>query len=288
MTGVTVLKLGGELLEDSARLAEIAGVIAAVAGPLVVVHGGGKEIDVALTRAGIAKRQVDGLRVTDPATLEIVIEVLAGAVNTRFVAAIVHAGGRAVGLTGADASLVPVEKAPLHRSVDGAVTDLGRVGRPIGTEHPALASNLMAAGYVPVVASVAAGDDGLLYNVNADTMAADLARRLSAARLVIAGTTPGVLNEDGRTIARLDVAGAAALVASGIASAGMIAKLTACHDAVAGGVSEVLLIDGRAAKTIASALDAGSRLPAATRIVAEERATERDNVTAGPRPARGV
>jgi acetylglutamate kinase len=265
---LTLLKLGGELLEEPGRLAEIAAVIAGAAEPLVVVHGGGREIDAALQRAGIAKRQVEGLRVTDPATLDVVVEVLAGAVNTRLVAAIVKAGGRAVGLTGADAGLVPVEKAPAHRSVDGTMTDLERVGRPVGAGRPALAADLVAAGYVPVVASISAGSDGLLYNVNADTLAADLAARLGAARLVIAGATPGVLDEHGRTIEALDLAAAAALVSSGIASAGMIAKLTACREAINGGVEEVLMVDGRHGAVVARALEGSQADLPATRMVA--------------------
>ena len=265
---LTLLKLGGELLEEPGRLAEIAAVIAGATEPLVVVHGGGREIDAALKRAGIAKRQVEGLRVTDPATLDVVVEVLAGAVNTRLVAAIVKAGGRAVGLTGADAGLVPVEKAPAHRSVDGTMTDLERVGRPVGAGRPALAADLVAAGYVPVVASISAGSDGLLYNVNADTLAADLAARLGAARLVIAGATPGVLDEHGRTIEALDLAAAAALVSSGIASAGMIAKLTACREAINGGVEEVLMVDGRHGAVVARALEGSQADLPATRMVA--------------------
>jgi acetylglutamate kinase len=265
---LTLLKLGGELLEEPGRLAEIAAVIAGAAEPLVVVHGGGREIDAALQRAGIAKRQVEGLRVTDPATLDVVVEVLAGAVNTRLVAAIVKAGGRAVGLTGADAGLVPVEKAPAHRSVDGTMTDLERVGRPVGGGRPALAADLVAAGYVPVVASIAAGTDGLLYNVNADTLAADLAARLGARRLVIAGATPGVLDENGATIEALDLAAAAALVSSGIASAGMIAKLTACREAINGGVEEVLMVDGRHGAVVARALEGSQADLPATRMVA--------------------
>ncbi len=265
---LTLLKLGGELLEEPDRLAEIAAVIAGATEPLVVVHGGGREIDAALKRAGIAKRQVEGLRVTDPATLDVVVEVLAGAVNTRLVAAIVKAGGRAVGLTGADAGLVPVEKAPAHRSVDGTMTDLERVGRPVGAGRPALAADLVAAGYVPVVASIAAGSDGLLYNVNADTLAADLAARLGAARLVIAGATPGVLDENGGTIEALDLAAAAALVSSGIASAGMIAKLTACREAINGGVEEVLMVDGRQGAVLARALEGSQADLPATRMVA--------------------
>lgn len=265
---LTLLKLGGELLEEPARLAEIASVIAGATGPLVVVHGGGREIDAALKRAGIAKRQVEGLRVTDAATLDVVVEVLAGAVNTRLVAAIVTAGGRAVGLTGADAGLVPVEKAPAHRSVDGTITDLERVGRPSGAGRPALAADLVAAGYVPVVASIAAGADGLLYNVNADTLAADLAARLGAARLVIAGATAGVLDGKGETIEALDLAAAAALVSSGIASAGMIAKLTACRDAINGGVEEVLMVEGRQGAVLARALEGSQVDVPATRMVA--------------------
>jgi acetylglutamate kinase len=265
---LTLLKLGGELLEEPGRLAEIAAVIAGATEPLVVVHGGGREIDAALKRAGIAKRQVEGLRVTDPATLDVVVEVLAGAVNTRLVAAIVKAGGRAVGLTGADAGLVPVEKAPAHQSVDGTMTDLERVGRPVGAGRPALAADLVAAGYVPVVASISAGPDGLLYNVNADTLAADLAARLGAARLVIAGATPGVLDENGGTIEALDLAVAAALVSSGIASAGMIAKLTACREAINGGVQEVVMVDGRQGAVLARALEGSQADLPATRMVA--------------------
>jgi acetylglutamate kinase len=242
-----VLKLGGELLEDPSRMTGIAAAIArgSAAAPLAVVHGGGREIDAALARAGVPKRQVDGLRVTDAATLAIVVEVLAGAVNTRFVAAINAAGAAAVGLTGADASLVTVERAGAHVSVSGASTDLGLVGLPVGGGRPRLLLDLGQAGYVPVVASIGMGADGALYNVNADTLAAHLAGRLAVRRLVIAGTTPGVLDERGATIPALDTGGMQALIASGVASAGMIAKLRASADALARGAAEVVLIDGR-------------------------------------------
>jgi acetylglutamate kinase len=274
---LTLLKLGGELLEEPSRLADIAGAIAAAKQPLVVVHGGGREIDAALKRAGIAKRQVEGLRVTDPATLEVVVEVLAGAVNTRLVAAIVKAGGRAVGLTGADAALVPVEKAAAHRSVDGTLTDLERVGQPVGTGRPALAADLVAAGYVPVVASIAADASGVLYNVNADTLAADLAARLRARRLIIAGATAGVLDQSGKTIEGLDLNAAAALVSSGVASAGMIAKLTACRDAIGGGVDEVLMVDGRQGAVLSRALEGSRGDVPGTRMVAALEAEARSN-----------
>jgi acetylglutamate kinase len=273
----TVLKLGGELLEERERLRDIARVVASFGGPLVVVHGGGREIDAALQRAGIAKRQVDGLRVTDAATLEIVVEVLAGAVNTRLVSAIVASGGKAVGLTGADAGLVPVQKAPAHRSADGTQTDLDRVGRPSGAGRPRLAADLVAAGYVPVVASIAADATGRLYNVNADTLAADLAARLGAARLVIAGATAGVRDENGRTIPRLDLAVADALVRSGVANAGMVAKLMACGEAIGGGVAEVLMVDGREAETLRAALEGSGSGQGGTRMVAALEAETRSS-----------
>jgi acetylglutamate kinase len=271
--GWVVLKLGGELLEDPVRLQALAAVIARSAAvvPLAVVHGGGREIDVALARAGLQKRQVDGLRITDAATLDVVVEVLAGSINTRFVAAINAAGGQAVGLTGADARLALVEPAPPHVGVDGSVTDLGFVGRPLGSRWPRLLLDLGEAGYVPVVASLGTSLEGALYNVNADTLAAHLAGRLAASRLVMAGATPGVLDDQGRTVHELRCDGVAPLIASRVASAGMVAKLRACEDALAGGAAEVLLVDGREPHVVESVLTAQpGHLPDApfTRMVA--------------------
>ena len=232
------------------------------------MHGGGREIDAALSARGIAKRQVDGVRVTDPATLDVVVEVLAGAVNTRLVAAVAP-GGRTRGRADRRRCGAGARRASAAASGGGRTSrDLGRVGAPVGTGRPALAADLVAAGYVPVVASIAAGPDGLLYNVNADTLAADLAARLGATRLVIAGGTPGVLDENGGTIAALDLAAAATLVSSGIASAGMIAKLTACREAINGGVEEVLMVDGRHGAVLARALEGSQADLPATRLVA--------------------
>ena len=132
-----VLKFGGELLEDPQRVAALASTIASAEPrktPLVIVHGGGREIDASLARAGIEKRQVDGLRITDEPTLDVVVGVLAGLVNTRFVAALGAAGVPAVGLTGADAGVGRVKAAPPHLSTSGATVDLGRVGEPVGKE----------------------------------------------------------------------------------------------------------------------------------------------------------
>ena len=242
-----VLKLGGELLEQAQDVQRIARGIRALAkqAALTVVHGGGKEIDAALALAGIPKRQVDGLRVTDAPTLDAVVAVLAGAINTRLVAAVREAGGSPVGLTGADAGVAVVKRAAPITSTAGESVDLGLVGTPAAGGDPALLVDLMARGYVPVVACVGATKKGQLLNVNADTLASHLAARLKAKRLVIAGGTAGVLDADGRTIARLTARDAAQLVKAGTANKGMVAKLQACRDAVRQGVGDVLVANGR-------------------------------------------
>jgi acetylglutamate kinase len=258
--GPTVLKLGGELLEEPARLKALARIIAkaARAHPLVVVHGGGREIDAALAQASIPKHQVDGLRITDDATLQVVVAVLAGSINTRFVATVNAVGGRAVGLTAADAGVGLVKAAPPHRATNGELVDLGRVGEPIAHAEAPLVELLCRQGYVPLVACVGAGRDGQLFNVNADTLAGSLAARIGAARLVVAGATAGVLDAEGRTIDALDPVGIDRMVRAGTASAGMVAKLRACSQAIDRDVRDVFIADGRDAATLARVLRNGA------------------------------
>ena len=256
MTAPIVLKFGGELLEDVARLRTIVGAIAKIAAgheALVIVHGGGKEIDAALQAAGIEKHHVDGLRITDEPTLDVVVSVLAGAVNTRVVAALTTAGVKAVGLTGADGGCGRSDVAPPHRAVDGRVVDLGRVGIPTRSADISVVSTLTQAGFVPVVACIGLGADGRLFNVNADTFAGHLAARLRAHRLVIAGTTPGVLDDAGMTIPVVNTDSVAQLIGNGTATAGMVAKLRACTDALTSGVGDVLIVDGRDGAAIEAA-----------------------------------
>jgi len=271
VTRPVVLKFGGELLEDPERLRGVVAGVLAIAGssPLAIVHGGGKEIDAALKTAGIEKRQIEGLRITDDPTLAVVVSVLAGAVNTRFVAALSTAGVAAVGLTGADASCGLSDPAPPHRTVDGRVVTLGAVGIPARDADVRVLHTLLDAGFVPVLACIGLGRDGRLFNVNADTFAGHLAARLAARRLVIAGTTAGVLDADGVTIARLDRAAMARLLADGTATAGMVAKLRACEDALDEGVDDVVIVDGReSAGLVQAASDAMP--PGATRICGNE------------------
>ena len=263
-----VLKLGGELLEQPADVARVAKAIAALArrAPLVVVHGGGREIDAALATAGIAKKQVDGLRVTDAATLDVVVAVLAGAINTRLVAAVRRAGGSPVGLTAADAAVATLKRAAPIVSVAGERVDLGLVGAPVGAARPRLVTDLLARGYIPVIACIGATGSGQLLNVNADTLASHLAAALAASRLVIAGGTSGVLDAEGRTIDRLTARQAAQLIKAGTANKGMVAKLQACRSAVQRGVGDVVIANGRQVRLEGLGSTAGS-LAGCTQVV---------------------
>jgi len=260
VTGPLVLKLGGELLDAPSDRARLASAVAAMAAarPLVIVHGGGKAVDAAMARQGLAPKKVDGLRVTDDATLGVVISVLGGLTNTELVASLVGHGVPAVGLSGVDAGFGVARRASAHRTASSTVVDLGFVGDPMEPDT-SLVSLLLAHGYVPVVASLGidlADADPQVLNVNADVMACRLAAALDSAALVIAGTTAGVFDGEGRTIAELDVDGLDAIVRDGTASAGMIAKLLSCRTAIAEGVTSVRIIDGRA-------LDASGRLDSA-------------------------
>ena len=242
----TVLKLGGELLEDAAAVRASAAAIVRLSKrePLVVVHGGGRSIDAELKMRGLTPRFADGLRITDAATLDSVISVLAGRTNTVLVAAIGALGAKAVGLTGADDRIgLAVKAAPLA-TVSGDQVDLGLVGEPRDGDVTLIA-DLLGLGYVPVVASVGVAADGTLLNVNADTFAAHLAASLKARRLIVAGTTPGVLDGTGATIDELTATDVEQLTASGTAHSGMLAKLTACRQAKKGGVGEVAIVTGR-------------------------------------------
>lgn len=256
MSTLTVLKFGGELLEDPARLSVVVSAIRSIAShglPLAIVHGGGKEIDAALKNAGIQKRQIEGLRITDAATLDVVVSVLAGTINTRFVAALGAAGVRAVGLSGVDGRCGLSNAAPPHRTVDGQSIDLGVVGIPSADADPSVVGLLAANGFVPVIACIGVSNTGQLFNVNADTFAGHLAARLGAGRLVIAGTTPGVLDADGVTVASLSPADVDSMIRSGTATAGMIAKLRSCEDALAAGVETVVIVDGTDEAALAAA-----------------------------------
>jgi acetylglutamate kinase len=271
-TTATVLKLGGELLEDAAAMRGAAARLVRLAaeGPLVVVHGGGRAIDAELRARGIEPKFVDGLRVTDDAALDTVVSVLAGRTNTAFVAAIGAAGGRAIGLTGADGRIGLSQRAAPLRTVAGGTADLGLVGEPVGTDA-SLVNDLMRARCIPVIASIGVDGSGVLLNVNADVLAAHLARVLPADRLIVAGGTAGVLDGDGRTLTELPIDAIDRMTKTGVAHSGMIAKLVACRGAFASGVRRVSIVSGRGdaeyasapGTTLVAAGDTGQELPPA-------------------------
>ena len=255
----TVLKLGGELLEDAAAMRAMAAAIRTLAAreQVIVIHGGGRTIDAELRVRGLEPKFVDGLRITDAAALETVVSVLAGRTNTAFVGALHACGVRAVGLTGADAGIGLSKLAERLTTVAGEQVDLGLVGEPAG--GPALLlQDLAGLGYVPVVASIGVTPDGTLLNVNADTMAGHLAGAIGARRLIIAGGTAGVLDETGSTIPSLTLESVDAMIATGTAHSGMVAKLIACRGAIAAGVPEVAIVSGRGVSDFDSA--AGTRV----------------------------
>ena len=242
----TVLKLGGELLEDAAAMNAAAQAIVrmAASAPVVVVHGGGRAIDAELRARGETPRFVDGLRITDQAALDTVVSVLAGRTNTSFVAAIGAAGGRAVGLTGADGRIGLSRRAAPLKTVSGETADLGLVGEPESTDA-SLLGDLTGMGYIPVIASVGVDAGGVLLNVNADVLAAHLAAILPANRLIIAGGTAGVLDAEGQSIAELPVDVIETMMTSGVAHSGMVTKLAACRLAFKSGVTDISIVAGR-------------------------------------------
>lgn len=243
---VRVLKLGGELIEALDARTRMAALIAAEArqGALIVVHGGGKAIDAELARRGIAPKKVDGIRITDADTLDAVVAVIAGSTNTALVASLVAAGVKAVGLTGVDAACGRATRVAPMTSTAGDVVSLGLVGDPTEAD-PALFQTLVDAGYVPVVACLGVDHAGQVLNVNADVIACRIAAAVAATELIIAGTTAGVFDAQGKTIATLDGDGIDAMIASGTANAGMVAKLNACRTALDAGVGAVRIVDGK-------------------------------------------
>jgi acetylglutamate kinase len=262
----TVLKLGGELLDDAAALHTAASAIVRLAsnGPLVVVHGGGRAIDAELRLRGETPRFADGLRVTDAAALDAVVSVLAGKTNTALVAAVGACGGKAVGLTGADGLIgLSVLATPLQTAA-GEQVDLGLVGQPAGTDM-ILMTDLLRLGYVPIVASIGVSPKGELLNVNADTLAGHFAAALGASRLIVAGATAGVFDTAGRTIAELTPEDIDAMTASGAAHSGMIAKLAACRRALEGGVGDVTIVSGRGVDDYTAAQ--GTRVVQSSRVL---------------------
>ena len=214
----------------------------------VVVHGGGPQIGRLLARIGKETRFVEGMRVTDAETMDVVEMVLGGLVNKEIVNLVNRHGGKAVGLTGKDGGLIQARKLTMTRSrpeLDAPeIIDIGHVGEVASIDTGVL-EHLARGDFIPVIAPIGVGDDGMSYNINADLVAGKLAQALEAEKLMLLTNTPGLLDREGELIPSLDVKAVEALIADGTVSGGMLPKVRCALDAVQGGVNTAQIVDGR-------------------------------------------
>ncbi len=212
----------------------------------IVVHGGGPQIAQMLQRLGIESRFVDGLRVTDRETMEVVEMILAGTINKQLVSAINAEGGCAIGLSGKDGGLIQARKLVRTR-VEGGVrseVDLGFVGEPQRISAAVL-DTFRQSDIIPVIAPIGVGTQGETYNINADTVAGAVAAAVKATRFLLLTDVAGVLDGDRRLIPELTAATARRLIAEGVINGGMIPKIETCVEAIEGGVEAAVIVDGR-------------------------------------------
>jgi acetylglutamate kinase len=219
----------------------------------IVVHGGGPQIGAMLERLKIKSSFIDGLRVTDADTVDIVEMVLCGSINKQIVSAINRAGGFAVGMSGKDGNLIRAQKLRRTKRDPGSniekILDLGYVGEP--TEiNPHILDTFEKSDIIPVIAPIGVGPSGETYNINADTAAGAVAGAVGAARLLMLTDVAGVLDDTGRLIKEMTVERAKTLMQSGTISGGMIPKVETCLDAVAQGVEAAVIMDGRVAHAV--------------------------------------
>ena len=248
-----VIKYGGNAMTEAALKDSFAAdvVLMKLVGiNPVVVHGGGPQIGELLSRLNIESTFVNGMRVTDSATMDVVQMVLGGLVNPEIVSLINTHGGRAVGVTGKDGNLIQAEKMPMTSASTDAgasapeIIDIGHVGSITNVQVDVL-NTLVQSEFIPVIAPVGVGKNGESFNINADIVAGAVAQALGAEKLVLLTNTPGILNAQKETISSLEKAEVEALIADGTISEGMLPKVDCALDAVNGGVDSVTIVDGR-------------------------------------------
>ncbi len=243
---VVVVKYGGSAMINAELKKAVMGdivLLSLIGIRVVLVHGGGPEITGLLDRLGIKSRFIDGLRVTDAETAEVVQMVLAGKTNKDLVNLIQTIGGSAIGLSGLDGHMIVARKKDERLGFVGEITSVNI--RPV--------TDLLDRGYIPVISTVGCDEEGNVYNINADTAASRLAGALGAESLISMSDIPGILadrGEPGSLIREIDIGGVRALIESGVISGGMIPKAECCVEAVRLGVKRVFIIDGRAPHSI--------------------------------------
>jgi acetylglutamate kinase len=243
-----VIKYGGNAMTDAKLKLSFARdvvLLKLVGMNPVVIHGGGPQIEQLLARVGKKGEFVQGMRVTDAETMDIVEMVLAGQVNKEIVELINHAGGRAVGLTGQDGGLIRARKMRMVAPGEpDREIDIGQVGE-IEKIDPGIIQTLTGNGFIPVIAPIGSGDEGETYNINADVVAGKVAEVLRAEKLVLLTNTAGVLDKEGRLLTGLTAKRIDELFADGTISGGMLPKIASALDAAKAGVNSVHIIDGR-------------------------------------------
>ena len=243
-----VVKYGGNAMTDEHLkqcFARDVVLLKLVGMNVVVVHGGGPQIENMLTRVGKKGEFIQGMRVTDEETMEVVEMVLGGQVNKDVVNLINHAGGKAVGLTGKDGNFIRAKKLLLeNKDNPAAPIDVGAVG-DITQIDPSLVGHLEGGGFIPVIAPIGVGKDGETYNINADVVAGKIAEVLKAEKLVLLTNTPGVLDKAGNLITGITPKQIDDMVEDGTLSGGMLPKIGSALDAAKNGVKSVHIIDGR-------------------------------------------
>ena len=243
-----VIKYGGNAMTDPALQADFAEdvvLLKLVGMNPVVVHGGGPQIETALNRLGKKGHFIQGMRVTDAETMEVVEWVLAGEVQQDIVGLIHQAGGKAVGLTGRDGGLIRAQKLRMKDHQDPALEhDVGQVGEIVGID-PGVVKALQDDAFIPVISPIGFGEHNESYNINADMVASKLAMVLQAEKLMLLTNIPGVLNKAGDLLTELSAREIDAFIADGTISGGMLPKIAGALDAAKAGVNAVHIVDGR-------------------------------------------
>ncbi|MBN2886570.1 MAG: acetylglutamate kinase [Chromatiaceae bacterium] len=251
-----VIKYGGNAMEDEPLkegFARDVVLMKLVGINPVVVHGGGPQIGSLLARLGKSTEFVQGMRVTDAETMDVVEMVLGGLVNKEIVNFINRHGGRAVGLTGKDGDLIRARKLLLRRDApelaEPEIIDIGHVGE-VESIDPAIVHRLVESDFIPVIAPIGVGEDGRSYNINADLVAGKVAEVLKAEKLLLLTNTPGILDGAGALISELEVARVRELIAEGVIAGGMLPKVRCALEAVQSGVRTAHILDGRVAHAV--------------------------------------
>ncbi|MFZ2290486.1 MAG: acetylglutamate kinase [Halopseudomonas yangmingensis] len=251
-TGKTiVIKYGGNAMENDElknSFARDVVLMKTVGINPVVVHGGGPQIGDLLKRLNIESQFIEGMRVTDSQTMDVVEMVLGGQVNKDIVNLINQHGGSAIGLTGKDAGLIKARKLKVSRQTPGMdkpeIIDIGHVGE-VSSVNAHLIERLVSDDYIPVIAPIGVGEDGTSYNINADLVAGKVAEALKAEKLMLLTNIAGLMDKEGNVLTGLSTAQVDALIADGTIYGGMLPKIRCALDAVQGGVGSAIIVDGR-------------------------------------------